>query len=349
MEIAEFDSPVLMYEYIDSSSKFNRVTPRNVVNIDDIVLDNISDLDPSIELSVNVQNLLDNVPTRGNAPFFTELLPRRGAPVAVGCPPVGCHPAACAPVGVAPPSRLAPAVALHNAGVLHPTASNERMHLLLPNDIPADLTECNPDSELLQPPSQLSLDQYDVNMLSLCGRPSAVSSGVPMESRCPNSNQLNRSNPPCSLSLVSDFVQPSHAVMWETLSDSSNPSVSVSTTPGSPVSDSCFSELGTPTSSAGSRFSMPRKGSSKKRQLEKDSNEYRQRRERNNVAVRKSRDKTKLRHIHTESRVDELVNENDQLKKRVDLLTKELTVLKGLFTNVGIAVPASLEHLLQNQ
>ena len=346
MEIAEYDSPVLMYEYIESSSKFNRVTPRNVVNIDDIVLDNISDLDPNIELSVNVQSLLDNVPRRGNAQLFTELLPRRGAPER--CYP----PAACSPVG--PSRHLVPAIALHNAGLHHPTTCNERMHLLLPNDIPADLTECNPDSELLQPPSQLSLDQYDVNMLSLCSRPRAVNTGVPiMESRCPNSNQLNRRNAPCSLPLVSDYVQPSHVVMpdmWETLSDSSNPSVSASTTPGSPVSDSCFSELGTPTSSVGSRFSMPRiKGSSKKRSLEKDSNEYKQRRERNNVAVRKSRDKTKLRHIHTESRVDVLANENDQLKKRVDLLTKELTVLKGLFTNVGIAVPSSLEHLLQNQ
>ena len=347
MEIAEFDS-LHMYEFIDrSSSKYNEKAPRNALNIDDIVLDDISDLDPSVELSVNVQNLLDSAgPVRStaerNASLYAGMLPRGDSQVS----------------GAAPRLGFTGVVQQHNA-CLQATGVG-RMHLLesLPNDIPADLTECNPDCELLQPPSQMSLDQYDVTLLNLShsNLPAGAGthgSGVPV-SRCPSQLTRGSRNLPCSLALVPDYVPPSHVSipdMWDTLSDSSNPSISAATTPNSPVSDSCFSEAGTPTSGgAGSKFKMTRKGSSsKKRQLEKDSEEYRQRRERNNVAVRKSRDKTKMRHIQTESRVQDLTNENDHLKKRVDLLTKELTVLKGLFANVDIAIPPSLEQLLQDQ
>lgn len=342
MEIAEFDS-LHMYEFIDRSSSkfFNEKTPRNALNIDDIVLDDINDLDPSVELSVNVQSLLDSVvPVQStaerNAPLFPGMLPRGDSQVS----------------GAASRLGLSGVVQQHNR-CLQATGVG-RMHLLesLPNDIPADLTECNPDCELLQPPSQLSLDQYNVTLFNLTGGAGTHGSGVPV-SRCPS--QLNRDtrNLPCSLALVPDYVPPAHVAMpdmWDTLSDSSNPSISAATTPNSPMSDSCFSEVGTPTSGAGSKFKMTRKGSSsKKRQIVKDSDEYRQRRERNNVAVRKSRDKTKMRHIETESRVQALTNENDHLKNRVDLLTKELTVLKGLFANVDIAIPPSLEQLLQDQ
>ena len=341
MEFVEFDSQH-MYEFIDSSSKFNEKAPRNASNIDDIVLDDIGDLDPSIELSVNVQNLLDSVmPVRStaehNAPHFAALgLLQRGDSQVSGAP---------SRVGLS---------AQHNAnGGLQPVGV-ERMHLLesLPNDIPADLTECHPDCELLQPPSQLSLEQYDVTLMNLTGGANSHGCGVPV-SQCPIQPTRGPRNLPCSLALVRDYAPPAHVSMpdmWDTLSDSSNPSVSAATTPSSPVSDTCFSEANTPTSGTGSKFKMTRKGSSsKKRQLEKDSDEYRQRRERNNVAVRKSRDKTKMRHIQTESRVQNLTNENDHLKKRVDLLTKELTVLKGLFANVDIDIPPSLEQLLQDQ
>ncbi|ELU14768.1 hypothetical protein CAPTEDRAFT_48594, partial [Capitella teleta] len=66
----------------------------------------------------------------------------------------------------------------------------------------------------------------------------------------------------------------------------------------------------------------------------KGTEEYKQRRERNNVAVRKSRDKTKRQQIETQQKVQELSNENDRLQKKVDLLSKELSVLKGLFSNI---------------
>ncbi|GIY83438.1 BZIP domain-containing protein [Caerostris darwini] len=74
-----------------------------------------------------------------------------------------------------------------------------------------------------------------------------------------------------------------------------------------------------------------------KKLLDKASDEYRRRRERNNIAVRKSREKAKQRCKDTEKRVCDLVSENDKLRKRVELLSKELSVLKNLLSNVGVA------------
>ena len=79
-----------------------------------------------------------------------------------------------------------------------------------------------------------------------------------------------------------------------------------------------------------------RKSLSRKRGPNKDSDEYRSRRARNNVAVRKSRDKAKQRHMDSESRVQHLNDENSSLRQRVELLSKELGVLRTLFGNVGI-------------
>ena len=88
----------------------------------------------------------------------------------------------------------------------------------------------------------------------------------------------------------------------------------------------------------------PRKG--RKRVLDKESEEYKARRERNNVAVRKSRDKAKIKHKETEQRVDELTAENDRLNKKCDLLTKELNVLKGLFSNIGANLPPEFKAFM---
>ncbi|XP_070576047.1 CCAAT/enhancer-binding protein epsilon-like [Ptychodera flava] len=76
-----------------------------------------------------------------------------------------------------------------------------------------------------------------------------------------------------------------------------------------------------------------------KRLIDKESDEYRQRRQRNNVAVRKSREKTKQKQQETQQKVSQLQEENERLQKKVELLSKELTVLKTLFTNVGVAAP----------
>lgn len=87
---------------------------------------------------------------------------------------------------------------------------------------------------------------------------------------------------------------------------------------------------------------------SRKRQLDKESDEYRDKRVRNNVAVRKSRDKAKIKQAETEGRVDDLVSENEALQKKVELLSKELNVLKSLFVNVGAALPENFLKLLEN-
>ena len=89
-------------------------------------------------------------------------------------------------------------------------------------------------------------------------------------------------------------------------------------------------------------------GKSRRRMPQKDSEEYKERRERNNIAVRKSRDKAKTRHKETEGKVVELTKKNDELQKKVDLLQKELTVLRGLFSNVGAALPQEFRDYMAN-
>ncbi|XP_006821714.1 uncharacterized protein LOC100376486 [Saccoglossus kowalevskii] len=76
-----------------------------------------------------------------------------------------------------------------------------------------------------------------------------------------------------------------------------------------------------------------------KRTIDKNSEEYRHRREKNNVAVRRSREKSKVKQKEVQNKVSQLQDENDKLQKKVELLTKELTVLKSLFTNVGVTPP----------
>ncbi|XP_051576132.1 CCAAT/enhancer-binding protein gamma-like [Myxocyprinus asiaticus] len=69
----------------------------------------------------------------------------------------------------------------------------------------------------------------------------------------------------------------------------------------------------------------------KKTSMDKDSDEYRQRRERNNLAVKKSRMRSKQKAQDTQQRVNELKEENERLEAKIKLLSKELSVLKDLF------------------
>lgn len=82
--------------------------------------------------------------------------------------------------------------------------------------------------------------------------------------------------------------------------------------------------------SSTSSSSSENRGKSKK-WVDKNSNEYRVRRERNNIAVRKSRDKAKMRNAETQQKVLELSNDNDKLRKRVEQLSRELETLRGIF------------------
>lgn len=88
-----------------------------------------------------------------------------------------------------------------------------------------------------------------------------------------------------------------------------------------------------PASSVGSAKSSPRKlGRDKgKKAVDRYSVEYRQRRERNNIAVRKSRDKAKRRNVEMQQKLIELSADNDRLLKTIEQLTRELTGLREFF------------------
>lgn len=75
----------------------------------------------------------------------------------------------------------------------------------------------------------------------------------------------------------------------------------------------------------------PRTAAKAKKRVDKSSPEYRLRRERNNVAVRKSRDKAKMRNMETQQKVLELSSDNERLRRRVDHLSRELDTLRGVF------------------
>ncbi|XP_041031957.1 CCAAT/enhancer-binding protein epsilon-like [Carcharodon carcharias] len=75
----------------------------------------------------------------------------------------------------------------------------------------------------------------------------------------------------------------------------------------------------------------PSVSSKSKKLVNKDSMEYRLRRERNNIAVRKSRDKAKRRNLETQQKAMQYMSENERLRSKVDQLTQELDTLRGLF------------------
>ena len=80
-----------------------------------------------------------------------------------------------------------------------------------------------------------------------------------------------------------------------------------------------------------------------KRSAEKEMDgDYVKKRERNNIAVRKSRMKAKERIEETRKRVVDLSKENEELRNKVSLLQKELNVLRSLFANGGITVPSEI-------
>ncbi|XP_033849144.2 CCAAT/enhancer-binding protein delta [Acipenser ruthenus] len=68
-----------------------------------------------------------------------------------------------------------------------------------------------------------------------------------------------------------------------------------------------------------------------KKNQDRYSQEYRQRRERNNIAVRKSRDKAKLRNLEMQHKLLELGAENERLHTTIDQLTRDLTSLRNFF------------------
>lgn len=76
----------------------------------------------------------------------------------------------------------------------------------------------------------------------------------------------------------------------------------------------------------------------------KDSEVYKKRRERNNIAVRKSRQLSRQKAKLIDEKVQELREENRQLEDRVQLLRKELSVLKDLFLSSAAPDTASQDQ-----
>ncbi|XP_019403627.1 PREDICTED: CCAAT/enhancer-binding protein beta, partial [Crocodylus porosus] len=81
-----------------------------------------------------------------------------------------------------------------------------------------------------------------------------------------------------------------------------------------------------------------------KKSVDKHSEEYKLRRERNNIAVRKSRDKAKQRNLETQHKVLELTAENERLQKKVEQLSRELSTLRNLFKQLPEPLLATAGH-----
>lgn len=77
------------------------------------------------------------------------------------------------------------------------------------------------------------------------------------------------------------------------------------------------------------------------KQVVKYSNEYHDRRVKNNEAVKKSRMKAKEKQKETELKMTQLATENRTLNERVDLLMKELQVLKSLYRELNQDLPVA--------
>uniref|UniRef100_H9GID2 CCAAT enhancer binding protein delta n=1 Tax=Anolis carolinensis TaxID=28377 RepID=H9GID2_ANOCA len=78
-----------------------------------------------------------------------------------------------------------------------------------------------------------------------------------------------------------------------------------------------------------------------KKCVDRFSPEYRQRRERNNIAVRKSRDKAKRRNQEMQQKLLELTAENERLHKRVEQLSRDLSQVRHYFKQLP---PGSFLH-----
>lgn len=68
--------------------------------------------------------------------------------------------------------------------------------------------------------------------------------------------------------------------------------------------------------------------------IDKGTDEYRRRRERNNIAVRKSREKAKVRSREVEEKVKSLLREKDALLKRLEAVSGELSLHKQMYVHL---------------
>lgn len=82
---------------------------------------------------------------------------------------------------------------------------------------------------------------------------------------------------------------------------------------------------------------------------DKNSDNYRAKRERNNIAVRRSREKKKQREIENEVRVQELSDDNSKLQTRLDVVLKEMKLLKSLYQNIGVSLPTEAQVKIERE
>jgi len=77
---------------------------------------------------------------------------------------------------------------------------------------------------------------------------------------------------------------------------------------------------------------MPRKmGGTGKKEMGPMDIHYSEKRQKNNDAVKKSREKTRQKSKETMEKVSQLKQENEMLEERIKLLAKELSFLKDIF------------------
>ncbi|XP_025920180.1 CCAAT/enhancer-binding protein delta, partial [Apteryx rowi] len=105
--------------------------------------------------------------------------------------------------------------------------------------------------------------------------------------------------------------------------------------PGSSSPSSCSTR--SPAPAAAPAAPPPGKERGAKKCVDRFSPEYRQRRERNNIAVRKSRDKAKRRNQEMQQKLLELSAENEKLHKKIEQLTRDLTSLRHFFKQLPSA------------
>jgi len=80
--------------------------------------------------------------------------------------------------------------------------------------------------------------------------------------------------------------------------------------------------------------------------VDKASDDYKKRRERNNEAVKKSRSKAKERTAQTQERVSALQSENNELNQKINILNKEFELLKEMYTaHAKVAHPDEAHEL----
>ncbi|XP_054840272.1 CCAAT/enhancer-binding protein delta [Eublepharis macularius] len=106
---------------------------------------------------------------------------------------------------------------------------------------------------------------------------------------------------------------------------SGQPTPPTSPEPPGSASPSSYSSRSSASSSSGGKERAAKKC------VDRFSPEYRQRRERNNIAVRKSRDKAKRRNQEMQQKLVELSAENERLHKKIEQLSRDLSSLRHFF------------------